>query len=344
MCTKLQVRLFGRVRIQREEDIPLTIDSKKALGLFCYLLLHRERPHTRDVLAEMNWGENSSANPKKYLRQAIWQIQSTLDSSPQDDCQALLLTEPDWVQLNPAAPLWLDVAEFEAVCSQTFRKPISDLSPEEFHCMQQAVYLYQGDLLEGCYEDWCLYERERLQNMFLSLLDRLMEYCEYHNQFEDALAYGDRILRLDVAHERTHRRMVRIYYKSGERTAALRQYERCVEALNDELGVEPARETVELYEQICNDQEPVDSFNIEPVSAPMSNTMILQRLSYLKKMLYTFQKQVLAEISDLEVALYRDASEATSGDLGVTFNQNQTQRKTIARRPKIPDPAILEND
>ena len=175
------------------------------------------------------------------------------------------------------------------------------------------------------------------------LITQLLAAWNAHDADRATAFYAPDYEGVDVG-ERTHRRMVRIYYKSGERTAALRQYERCVEALNDELGVEPARETVELYEQICNDQEPVDSFNIEPVSAPMSNTMILQRLSYLKKMLYTFQKQVLAEISDLEVALYRDASEATSGDLGVTFNQNQTQRKTIARRPKIPDPAILEND
>ena len=28
--------------------------------------------------------------------------------------------------------------------------------------LEDAVSLYQGDLLEGCYEDWCIYERERL--------------------------------------------------------------------------------------------------------------------------------------------------------------------------------------
>jgi DNA-binding SARP family transcriptional activator len=344
MCTKLQVRLFGRVRIQSDDDTQLVIESKKALGLFCYLLLYRQRPHTRDMLAEMNWGENSSAHPKKYLRQAIWQIQSNLDASPESQCQALLIAEPDWVQLNPTAPLWLDVAEFEKACAETHKKSVSELSYEDFLCMRQAVDLYQGDLLEGWYEDWCLYERERLQNMCLSLLDKLMEYCEYHNQYEDALAYGNRILRLDVAHERTHRRMVRILYKSGERTAALRQYERCVVALNDELGVEPARETVELYELICNDQEPVNLPEIEPFSANMSSAMVLQRLSYLKKMLYTFQKQVLAEISDLEVALYRSELGNSSPTNDPASNQNMTFQKTLARRHKVPNPAILEKD
>ncbi len=343
MCTNLQVRLFGRVRIQRDDDTSLTIKSKKALGLFCYLLLYRQRPHTRDLLAEMNWGDNSSAHPKKYLRQAIWQIQSALDDSPGADCRSLLLTEADWVQLNPSAPLWLDVAEFEQACARTQKKTTAELSLDDFRCMQQAVDLYKGDLLEGCYEDWCLYERERLQNMCLSLLDRLMEYCEYHGQYKDALAYGDRILRLDVAHERTHRRMVRIYYKSGERTAALRQYERCVAALNDELGVEPARETVELYELICNDQSPVDLHTFEPLPASISSDQIIQRLSYLKKMLYTFQKQFLAEISDLEVALYRNSPDQPAAPTPPS-NQKMTLPKTLARRSKVPESAILEDD
>ena len=37
--------------------------------------------------------------------------------------------------------------------------------------------VYRGDLLEGCYQDWCLFERERLQNAYLAMLDKLMVRC-----------------------------------------------------------------------------------------------------------------------------------------------------------------------
>ena len=47
---------------------------------------------------------------------------------------------------------------------------------------------------------------------------------------------------------------MRLHYMTGNRTAALRQYRACVEALDEELGVGPAQSTQRLYQQICSDQ------------------------------------------------------------------------------------------
>ena len=63
----------------------------------------------------------------------------------------------------------------------------------------------------GWYEDWCLSEHERLQNMYLKMLDKLMGYCEAHGQVNSGLAYGEQVLRYDRASERTYQRMMRLY-------------------------------------------------------------------------------------------------------------------------------------
>lgn len=90
--------------------------------------------------------------------------------------------------------------------------------------------------------------------MYLVMLDKLMEFCEAQQQYETGLAYGSRILRHDPARERTHRRLMRLHCMSGDRTSALRQYQHCVVALEEELGVRPARPTEALYEQIRADR------------------------------------------------------------------------------------------
>lgn len=46
---------------------------------------------------------------------------------------------------------------------------------------------------------------------------------------------------------------MRLHYQAGNRTAAIHQYETCVTALHKELDVGPARRTVALYRQICNE-------------------------------------------------------------------------------------------
>jgi DNA-binding SARP family transcriptional activator len=86
------------------------------------------------------------------------------------------------------------------------------------------------------------------------MLDKLMDYCEARQEYETGLAYGARILRYDRARERTHRRLMRSHYLAGNRTDALRQYRRCVAALDEELGVPPSKQTVELYERIRADR------------------------------------------------------------------------------------------
>jgi DNA-binding SARP family transcriptional activator len=82
----------------------------------------------------------------------------------------------------------------------------------------------------------------------------MMDFCESRRLYENGLAYGEQILRYDRARERTHRKLMRLFYLAGDRTAALRHYEKCVAALREELGVEPAKRTRLLYRQIEADQ------------------------------------------------------------------------------------------
>src|SRR3712207_2418171 len=86
------------------------------------------------------------------------------------------------------------------------------------------------------------------------MLDKLMAYAESRRQYDTAIGYGTRTLCSDPAREQTHQRLMVLHYLAENRTEALRQYQRCVGALQQELDVEPARRTVELYEQIRADR------------------------------------------------------------------------------------------
>ena len=106
---------------------------------------------------------------------------------------------------------------------------------EERHILdlERAADGYEGYLLAGWNHDWCISERDRLHHIYLLILEKVAGYNEYLNRLETALSWAERSLSYDRAHESTHRRMMRIYFKMGYRTDALRQYHRCVEALRD---------------------------------------------------------------------------------------------------------------
>ena len=53
MCD-LTVRLFGNFQVKRDDQVVNGWNARKAQELFAYLLLYRERPHPRQVLAEFS--------------------------------------------------------------------------------------------------------------------------------------------------------------------------------------------------------------------------------------------------------------------------------------------------
>jgi DNA-binding SARP family transcriptional activator len=303
--SSLNIRLFGKLCVHSEGQALRGLDACKVQELFTYLLLHHDRPHSRETLSGLLWADASTEKSKKYLRQALWQLQTWLDAP---SSASVLTVEHDWVQFNSQAPVWLDVAVFERAFTLAHGSSGSQMDERCTEALHEAVGLYRGDLLEGWYQDWCLYERERLQNMYLSMLDKLMSHCEAHREFEKGILYGTLILRHDRARERTHRQLMSLYYLSGDRTAALRQYGRCVAALREELDVKPDKRTGALYQQIRADQLEASTHAPPEVAgdeetAPVSLPELLGRLKQLQAMLADVQQRVHRDIRAVELAL-----------------------------------------
>lgn len=247
----LQVRLLGKPQVQGA-DRSVVLLPMKVQELFFYLLLNRRRPHDRDHLAEQLWGDATPARSKKYLRQTLWQLQTAVDDPPSS--VPLLLLDRNWVHINLETDIWLDVHEVEQAFTAVCDTPGQLLSPAQVQVAQKAVDMYQGELLMGWYQDWCIIERERFQSIALALLEKLMDACIARRRYENGVEYGMRVLHYDRARERTHRLLMRLYYLAGNRSAALRQFDQCAAALVEELNVKPAQRTLALYEQIRADQ------------------------------------------------------------------------------------------
>jgi DNA-binding SARP family transcriptional activator len=295
----LQIHLFGKFSVRHDDQPAQGFDAYKEQELLSYLLLHRNRPHSRETLAGLLWGDVPTEKSKKYLRQALWHIQAALDARPGGG--AVLSVEHDWVQLNARTDLWLDVEVFERTFMLVHDRRGADLDAERLGALQAAAQIYRGDLLEGWYQDWCLYERERLQNIYLVMLDKLMCFCEAKGKFELGQHYGSLVLRYDRAHERTHRQLMTFQYLSGDRTAALRQFERCAAALKEELGVKPDKLTAALYHKIRADQG--DTSPPATASSGASLADVLGHLQQIQSIVVELQRRSQKDISSDELTL-----------------------------------------
>jgi DNA-binding SARP family transcriptional activator len=293
----LNVHLFGRFSASSQAGLLGGFTSHKAQELFCYLLLHRARAHHREVLADALWGEQPNA--RKYLRKALWQLQRSLAALDEHSQQPVLLVDAEWLQINPAASIWVDAHVFETAYQSVRRRRGHELSRAEFSHLRNCLELYTGDLLERMYCDWSIFERERYRDIYLATVFMLMDYCEAHQEYAAGVKYGKLILRTDRVQERTHRKLMRIYYLAGDRVAALRQYEDCKAALAEELAVQPSRLTQELHRRIQNEQHPPAGVYL----ATDQITRSLQRIHHLLAFQADPDPRLELELHRLEQAL-----------------------------------------
>ena len=86
-CMKsLRIRLFGRISVEQDGQ-PLSDLPTKSLELLCYLFLYRDRAHSREALAALLWPDGSYTLSKKYLRQSLWRLQTTMGKIGRASCR-----------------------------------------------------------------------------------------------------------------------------------------------------------------------------------------------------------------------------------------------------------------
>ena len=289
----VKVWMFGELRVQFDGMECQWTKPCKMHEVFCYLLTHRMLLHQREHLAETLWCDSPASTARKNLRQTLWQLQSYFAAQLQNPQFHLLVAGSESIAFHPEIDLWTDVMVFEQ--SGKLAQGATEIDESRAHKLRQAVQLYQGDLLGGWYQDWCLYERERLQHLYFKMLGKLMAYCEMHQQYEEGMSYAEIMLQYDPAGERAHQQLMRLKYLIGDRTGALRQYESCVKALREELGVIPSLPTQQLYEQMRTAQETLlipSATKIMPKAEPEINDAQLHSPGELLAHLRAFQSTI----------------------------------------------------
>ena len=238
MASGLSLSLLGGFQVRLGSGGPLTLSNSKAQALLAYLAVAPGRRHPRDKLATLLWSGVSDEQARQSLRQVLVTLRRVLAN------HANLIAEHAEVALE-GPRLDVDVVRFEALVRDGSTRALAE-----------AAALYQGDLLEGIrvkeppFEEWLLAERERLREMVVEALARLLEHQVGGGPATPAIRTAMRILTLDPARESVHRDLMRLFERQGRRGDALRQYRLCVDALQRELGLEPRPETRRLYQDI----------------------------------------------------------------------------------------------
>ncbi|HEX6221597.1 MAG TPA: BTAD domain-containing putative transcriptional regulator, partial [Acidimicrobiia bacterium] len=224
MDLPLRVHLFGRFRFERGSEA-IRLSTRKVELLLAYLVLNPGF-HSRERTAALLWGDSSDQSARASLRNALAILRREVDPD-------LLATDRQSVALRADFPLWVDALQFRSEARRFLDSPSSDHS-------RVPLDLYTDDLLVDFYEDWVLVERRGFRELYLDALLELTQQLRSHTEYEDARRFATLALHHDRANERAHQHLMFCHLAVGNRAAALRQFESCRAAMEEELGVEPS--------------------------------------------------------------------------------------------------------
>lgn len=244
MSANLAIRLLGGLEFCYGGRPITGFVSNKVPALLAYLVTSG-RPHRREHLAGLLWGELPDDAAANNLRQALTNLRKQFEPH-------LLITR-ETVAFDRTTDHFLDTEHFVHTLRLSSDEPVD----RRVELLRQALALYQGDFLEGFhvrdapdFEDWALVQRVRLRELALqgwdALTTLLLESGDYTGASETAAA----LLAMDPWREEAHRQRMLALARSGQHSAALAQYQRCRAILRKEFDAEPAAETTALYQRI----------------------------------------------------------------------------------------------
>jgi DNA-binding SARP family transcriptional activator len=223
-----QLRLFGGWHLTGPvRSGPL---NRRAQRLVAYLALAGRTP--RIVAAEALWPETSELHAMSNLRTTTHQVRAA--------CPGLLANVFDT----------LDLADTTVVDVRRFRTLADPMAAAAMDGDRTELLLNSTDLLPGWYDDWVLFEQERLRQQRLLRLDEEAHRCLAAGEPRLALTLALYATAVDPFRESAQRTLITVHLQMGDRIEALRCYHDFRTRSEREYGIAPSDLLEELVQPL----------------------------------------------------------------------------------------------
>lgn len=217
--------------------------TQKTQSVLKVLVDARGRHMRTERIADLVWPDADAAAARNSLQVAIRSIRTVLEPRLGKGARSrFVLTEPGGYRLASEG-VEVDVDAFDrarALALAATRRGDTTTAMEQ---ATAAAGLYRGDYLADDPDaEWALAPRERLNEAYLDLIERLGALLIAGSRHDQAIAWAERALGIDALREGLYAILMRAHLAAGRRAHAIAAHERCSRILRAELGVEPSPE------------------------------------------------------------------------------------------------------
>lgn len=233
----------------------LEVDSwrrKQAVVLLRILVSQLGRPVHRERLIEWLWPDADVESGWKRLKVVVSFLREKLrlGGAP----QGIIETVGESYLLRRDT-VWVDSEVFETLVATGLELMREGKLRDARIRFEEAANLYRGDFLEDIpYADWCAEERGRLREVHLELLAGMTKCYADQGLFMEAVQVCRTALFSDPCRENFLRAILENLVKLGRADWAEVQFVSWRKSLDEEYGLQPTQETLQVYERLIGDR------------------------------------------------------------------------------------------
>ena len=271
----MHVALLGGVAFQvGDRDFHEPIPGPRGRVALAYLVLHRDRPVTRDELAEALWGgEDLPETWRSALRGIVFRLRRALSAVGLPGAEVLQNTFGCYVLRLPAGTT-VDVEEASHLLERARASLGPGLAVDAQRLAAAASEASRADFLPGAHGAWFEQRQFAVRQVRLSALDVLCEAATAAGDYPTAVAAAEEAIAAEPYREATHALLMRAHRAAGNRAEAVRAYERCKVFLRRDLGIGPSPSTVALHRSILGaGEDEVPSLAARPTATNLPTAM-----------------------------------------------------------------------
>lgn len=235
---KIKIRTFGRTIVSRSEKVITSTEwrSQAARDLFIFLAIHHH-PYTREEIGELFWPDSSTEDLKLRFKNTIYRLRRAVGKD-------VIKFDDDRYEFNRNMDLDSDfeyfIAELNIIDNANDEK-------EKISSCLRAVKFYKGPFLNDVDLNWANQLREELKQKYFDCLLKVSSTYLETGKYAEALKFALKACEFDDLSEIAHQLAMRSYGGMGDRSAVIRQYQKLVQNLKQELEIEPSAVTSNLY-------------------------------------------------------------------------------------------------
>jgi DNA-binding SARP family transcriptional activator len=250
---KLEIHLFGplRVVVDGQTVVDEHFSRRKAKALLVHLYLNRGRYVPRYRLLEDLWPDVDDA-PAGRLKQTVSILRATIEPPTKPNGAWRYIRERGGrYYFDASAGYWSDVEAFEQELALARAARTQGEVDDALRHYERAFALRTGEfLVEFREDDWATPEATRVQELYLEALEDAARLHTARGEHGPAIDLLRQVVAADPLREATYVDLMRALWLSGQRTEALRIYQRLIDVLVRAFQVAPQPEATRLYEAI----------------------------------------------------------------------------------------------